>query len=399
MKKLFSLLLLLSLLISACAPTAQTVEEVQVTESTATAEEIQVEPQSAVAPQATPLPDEVNAPLIEAPSIINIEMIDEVYGWAITEENIVRTNDGGVTWYDVTPGNLADAGYLVYPHFFDATHAWIQFPDMNKFPNGGTLYHTADGGNTWESFTTPFSGGALHFFDEQNGWMMADLGVGAGSMAISIFKTSDSGKTWERVYTNDPNIAGAGETLPLGGIKNVILPLDANNAWVGGIVYAPGEMYLFRSKDGGKTWLQINVVLPEQAADGEVSVLGIQFVSENKGLLALRITSETPQTILYATEDGGNIWSLLPVTFEGYGVLETPSASEMIFYTDDQFYVTNDAGETIQQITPEIAFGESLTDMSFVNAQTGWVVTTSPANERMLFKTTDSGATWSPLIP
>ena len=396
MKPYLSFLFLLLLLLSACAPASPNVEASKVPEATQTMEESQVAPLTVV---ETPLPAVVEAPILEAPSIVNIEMLDEVYGWAITEERIIRTNDGGVTWYNVTPGNLADAGYLVYTSFLDANTAWVQFPDMNKYPNGGKLYRTIDGGLTWETFTTPFSGGSLHFVDPNNGWMMADLGVGAGSMAVSIFQTSDGGKTWNRTYTNDPNLAEASDTLPLGGIKNLILPLDAETAWVGGVVYAPGQTYLFRSDDGGKTWFNINLVLPENTAESELSLQDMVFITPTNGLLALRITSETPQTIVYITEDGGNTWVQSPVAFEGYGILETPSASEMIFYTADQFYVTKDAGVTIQQISPEIKFGDSIIDMSFANSQTGWVITASPSNERTLYKTTDGGTTWTPLIP
>jgi len=397
MKRFISFFFLFSLLVSACAPASQTTEESTVVESTATAEESQLAPQSAIAPQNTPLPNEINAPLIDSPAIVNIEMLDEVYGWAVTDENIIRTNDGGVTWYDVTPANLADAGYLVYTDFFDATHAWVQFPDMNKYPNGGRLFRTSDGGITWESFATPFSGGSIHFVDKSNGWVMADLGVGAGSMAVSVFQTSDGGKTWERTYTNDPNLADSGDTLPLGGIKNLIVPLNTKTAWVGGVVYAPGQTYLFRSDDGGATWFNINLILPENSTESELSVQGMIFVSPKEGLLALRVTSDTPETIVYITKDGGNTWTQSPVAFEGYGILETPSASEMIFYIADQFYVTKDAGVNVEQIMPDIKFGDSIVDMSFANSQTGWVVAYNSSNERILYKTTDGGETWTAL--
>lgn len=189
-------------MLAACTPASPTTEALNAptpaaaATATAAAEEFQPSPQSAVVPQDTPLPNEINAPVIESPSIINIEMLDEIYGWAVTEENIIRTNDGGVTWYDVTPASLANAGYLVYPNFLNEATAWVQFPDMNRYPNGGKLYRTTNGGATWDSFNTPFSGGALHFTDEQNGWMLSDLGVGAGSMAVSIFQTGDGGATW-----------------------------------------------------------------------------------------------------------------------------------------------------------------------------------------------------------
>lgn len=409
MRIFLSMFFLSSLLLSACAsatPAAQTVDTETASESVPTATQAATEEapteavaQPALAPQETALPAIAEAPIIDSPSILNIEMLDETHGWGITEEQIVRTDDGGVTWYDVTPASLADAGYLIYPNFLDANTAWVQFPDMNNYPNGGTLYRTSDGGLSWRSVATPFSSGALKFVDADNGWMMADLGVGAGSMAVSIFRTSDGGVAWERAYTNDPNIEGASDTLPLGGIKNFILPLNANSAWVGGVVYAPGETYLFRSDDAGKTWFNIKLVLPENVAQSELSVQAVKFLSTTDGLLTLRITSDAPQTVIFATGDGGNTWVQLPVAFEGYGILETPSASEMIFYTADQFYVTKDAGLNITLVEPNILFGDSIIDMSFVSAQRGWVITSSPSNERTLYRTEDGGATWTPLIP
>lgn len=402
MKRFITLALLLSVLINACAPEAQATQVPELIQPTATptgTEEPQVQPLALETPQGTPLPPAIDAPLIESPSILNIEMLDEVFGWAVTEEDIIRTNDGGATWYDVTPPDLVDAGYLVFIDILDAERAWVQSPDMNRYPNGGMLYRTRDGGLTWETFDTPFSGGSIHFLDENNGWVMADLGVGAGSMAVSIFKSADGGATWDRVYTNDPNLEGAGESLPLGGIKNFILPLDGTTAWVGGVIYAPGAVYLYRSGDGGNTWSNIELVLPEGSAESELNVVDIEFISPTDGLLAIRKSAETPEILVYRTTDGGNTWDRLDVDFTGYGILETPSSAELIFYAADQFYVTNDAGATIRQVTPDIPFGTSIVDMSFVNSQTGWVVFADANGMRILYKTTDSGATWIQQAP
>ncbi|MFN8433160.1 MAG: hypothetical protein U0V18_04035 [Anaerolineales bacterium] len=395
MKRFLSFLFVLTLLVSACAPAVATTAAPEASEPAATGTE---EPQAfSQAALNTPLPAVAEAPIIESPAILSIQMLNEVNGWALTEEDVVRTNDGGVTWYKVTPKNLKDAGYLVNTDFLDENTAWVQFPDMNKYPNGGTLYHTTNGGLTWESFSTPFSGGYIQFIDANNGWMLSDLGVGAGSMAVSVFQTSDAGKTWNRTYTNDPNLADASDTLPLGGIKNLILPLNTKTAWIGGVVYAPGETYLFRSDDNGKTWVNINLILPQEAAGSELSVIGMVFLSPKTGLLALRVATETPKTIVYVTQDGGNTWTQSEVSFEGYGLLETPSANEMVFYVNDQFYVTKDAGVTVQEIIPDVKFGDAIMDMSFANAQTGWIVASDASGNYILYKTTDGGSTWTVL--
>ena len=399
---LFSILLVM--LITACAaPETQTETALGATKSqpaaTPTMEEGTSVPQSTVAPQGTPLPVEIAASVVESPSIISIDMMDEVYGWAVTEDNIIHTNDGGATWYDVTPPGLTEAGYSVFPEFLDVTHAWIQVVDPNNYPNGGTLYRTSDGGLTWAMFATPFSAGDMEFLDANNGWILADLGVGAGSMAVSVFQTNNGGETWIRVYTNDPNLEGSEETLPLSGLKIMLVPLNMKTAWVGGVIYAPGTVYLFRTDDAGKTWFDISLILPGEAQASELGVEMIQFLSPKQGMLALRMTSAKPQTILYTTNDGGNTWGLLPVTIPGIGRFAVPSAEEIIVYADSRFHVTDDAGTTFDVVDPDIAFGNSITSMSFVNSKTGWVVTTSPTGRRILYKTTDGCQTWFPLIP
>ncbi len=403
MKKYFSFLFLLIFITACAAPATEivllpepTATEAAVVETTAT--EIQAAAQSALAPENTPLPAVVEAPIIESPSIIFIDMMDEVYGWGITETEVVSTNDGGVTWYNVTPPGLIDVGYSVFTDFLDKSHAWVQTVDPNNYPNGGSIYRTTDGGLTWEAFQTPFSAGDMEFLDADNGWMMADLGVGAGSMAIAIFQTTDGGASWNRTYTNDPSIEGAGDSLPLGGIKVMMVPLDMNTAWVGGVVYSSGSTYLFRTDDGGKTWSQVTMMLPGKAQSSELTIEQVKFFSPTQGFLAIRLTSNSLETIFYITQDGGQTWNPAPASLPNSGKLEIPSATEMIFYYNSQFYVTKDAANTFETITPNVAFGEFLTDMNFVNASTGWVITTSPTNQRTLYKTTDGGLTWFPLI-
>jgi len=412
MRKRTTLIILLSLLSACTMPFARDIAAGPAVEVQNTAEAIKSTAENTAAiehtptveytptVEHTPLPKEITAPLLKSPSIASIDMLDEVYGWALTETQVIRTNDGGAAWYDVTPEGISEVGYGASTEFMDVDHAWIQFPDPNNFPNAGILYRTSDGGMTWTSTATPFNGGDISFVDANNGWMMADLGAGAGSMAVSIFQTKDGGGTWNRTYTNDPNLEGSGDTLPLGGLKGWIVPLDMQTAWVGGVVYAPGTVYLFRTDDAGKTWFRINLVLPPQAESADLAVEGLRFASSTAGILVLRIRGENgPQTLIYRTNDGGNTWTPAPAGVPDSGRLEIVSAQEIVLYGSDQFYVTRDAAQTWNLVPPDIVFGESLTGMSFVNSSSGWVITTDPSNRRILYKTTDGGATWYPLAP
>lgn len=354
----------------------------------------------------TPAPEVLNASPVEAPGLFDTQFLNELDGWGVTETQIVRTNDGGITWYNVTPPDIAEAGSTVGMFVLDQERAWVQKPDFNNFPNNGLLYRTVDGGLTWTISSTPFSGGDLNFIDVNHGWMLADLGVGAGSNAVAVFQTLDGGATWTQTYTNDPNQPDAADSLPLSGLKSDLVPVNMQTAWVTGVVYAEGSVYLYRTDDGGHSWSPVTMPLPAGAEKDQLSIEKDQmkFVSPADGFFALSISTQTgeytTQTAVYITRDAGNTWTFAPTLIPGTGTFDFLSAEEAIIYNGEQFYVTRDAAQTWTAISPNLDFGESFAGMDFVNPGTGWMHTFDiNTQHRSLYRTNDGGATWLPVIP
>jgi photosystem II stability/assembly factor-like uncharacterized protein len=350
----------------------------------------------------TPSPARIEAPLVESPAIITLHMFNELNGWAVTDVAIARTNDGGLTWYNVSPPDMTETGYSVGTFFLDNDHAWVQKPDPEQYPNSGTLYRTTDGGRTWENFVVPYSGGDLSFVDSENGWVLADLGVGAGSNAVAMFQTTDGGASWEKTYTNDPNEADASDSLPLGGIKSDLVPLDMNQAWVTGVTYAPGEVYLYRTVNQGKSWKHMSLPLPPGAENFELAIDKDQmkFVSPIDGYLAMRMSGDATQTAVYVTHDAGSTWNLTPTVLDGAGTSSFLTRQEAVIFNGEQFQVTRDEAQTWSAVVPDISFEETFAGMEFVNLMSGWVITMDPStSHRSLYRTQDGGSTWLPVVP
>jgi len=390
MKRIVSFLFLLSLVLTACnAPTTPASQPVEDT------------PTPAPYYPDTPSPPEINAPLVDAPAIVSIDFLNSLDGWALTETQVVRTNDGGITWYNVTPPNVTETGYTVEMFVLDNDHVWLQQPDYDNYPHSGFLYRTTDGGLTWIRTPVPFSNGRPQFLDVNNGWMLVGLGVAAGSNAVAVYQTTDGGSNWMQKYINDPANPDAVETLPFGGLKSGLAPVNMQTAYVYGVTYASGVIYLFRTNDGGVNWSEVTLPLPPGAENFELGIDPDQmkFVTPNDGFIVVRFTGDVYQAAVYVTHDGGATWTLTPTLIPEGGSAAFLSADEMVLYNGNQFYVTKDAARTWSIIPPDIKFDKYFAMMDFVNPNTGWVIAANPETDHLsLYKTNDGGVTWLSII-
>jgi photosystem II stability/assembly factor-like uncharacterized protein len=351
-------------------------------------------PPTSVPPTQTQ-PVTINLPLVDSPQLTQFYFLNENDGWGVTELQVIRTNDGGATWYDATPAASAQFGYAPSV-FFDAQTAWILISSDDT--TTGTLHHTTDGGSNWNSSAVPFGYASLQFLDSSNGFAMADLGAGAGSQGVAIYKTTDAGTTWQMVFQHEP---GMEKSLPLGGQKYGFTFLDASRGWVGGTLPVDNYIYLYRTRDGGAAWSEVNLALPAGYESAQTGNYGPQFFSATEGILVVNLVMSSDPgfvTVVYRTGDGGETWA--PGQVISFGrPSDFHSASDGVAWGGGQFYVTRDAGQTWGAVTPNEDFNASLSSFQFASPLIGWALTTNEASDPSLYKTTDGGTTWTLLIP
>ncbi len=296
----------------------------------------------------------------------------------------------------VTGVNSVGFGGTFY--FLDDKHGWLLSGDITANPSSGILYRTQDGGTKWQSSSVNFATGYLVFVNASNGWMMADLGGAAGSNAVAIFQTTDGGQTWNQMYTNDPTQPGAASTLPLGGQKYGITPADMQKAWVGGVIYTPGVIYLYATEDAGKTWALQPVQIPSGYEQSQPDTLAPQFVTLHDAFLPVTLQNQFGGMLaVYYSHDGGADWALTPTLIPGGGTMDFVSATDGFVWNGTEFYVTHDGAKTWTTISPGVPFGDSFAGMDFITNSVGFVLTNDVTGTRNLYKTTDGGATWTTL--
>jgi photosystem II stability/assembly factor-like uncharacterized protein len=341
-----------------------------------------------------------------------IRMTGPSTGWASTAmHEVLHTNDGGIHWTEVTPAvpvrQLTVLTSLI---------AWVQSCMPSGMPKRCELLRTTDGGRAWrdmgalptfreKSNPTPFVlGGALNFIDARHGWFMTGAGA-LGSMDVDIDRTSDGGRAWARVATDDSRDERSG--LPFGGDKSDITFLNSTTGWVTGYIAGCDRgTYLFVSHDAGRTWGRQELPVPVEITHKDEWTMAPTFFSARDGVLPVSIsyasTAEhcesgraTTIIVFYTTHDDGATWTYTTPVALTPGNRRPPSS----FADRDHgwvaegkvLYLTADGGHrwAILALAPDFA---DIQQLDFVSPQLGWAVRETVP---LLLKTTDGGQTWT----
>ncbi|MCL6566447.1 MAG: glycosyl hydrolase [Acidobacteriia bacterium] len=285
--------------------------------------------------------------------------------------------------------------------------------DPNTFYFGavaGGVWKTTDGGNTW----TPIfdkqpvaSIGAIAVAPSDPNVIYVGTGEacirGNISHGNGVYKSTDAGKTWQHVGLEDTRTIGA----------LIVHPKNPDIAYVAalGHVYGPNtERGVFRTTDGGKTWEKVLY------KDEKTGAIDIAFVPSNPRILfaALWEAHRTPWSLssggpgsgLYKSTDGGTSWRRLEGNGLPRGILGRIGVSvsgadpnrvwALIEAEDGGLYRSDDGGETWQLINADRTFRQRAWYYTHVvadpqNRETVYVLNVG------LHRSTDGGRTFTTL--
>jgi len=349
-------------------------------------------------------------------TITTIHMLDANTGWAtggaaIVGDHVLHTADGGNTWKDVTPPEPASAPESpsrAIGFFMDTNTAWVAYNYFNVggAAAAGTVWRTADGGQTWQASALInwadagdyFDPTDMQFLDAQNGWLLVHLGVGMSHDYVALFHTTDGGLNWER--TVDPLL----NNLQMSCEKTGMVFVDSQTGWVTGDCHgvAPG-VFLQTTRDGGQTWQTPELPPPADQPDlFKQDTVGCGTYDPAPHGLVVRCVhfTEDPirtESFLYTTADGGQTWQPLSlpiasasVTFLNPNVgwaTGTPDPNNPTASRD--IYQTSDGGKTWAR-AGTVAWSGAF---DFVTEQQGWAI--AQAGEALaLVATTNGGRKW-----
>lgn len=282
--------------------------------------------------------------------------LDTTDEWTLKNYSYSRTIDGGHTWINGTFPGIQAEGYLCHIFAKGEQKVWISFFDYSE---GGKIFHTSDGGQTWNQLIGPFEDifiGALHFWDNDHGVIWGD----PADNQFSIFTTSDGGTSWVKVSSeNMPPAIDDGEYTIFGNRA-----VQGDNVW-----FDTWYNRVFYSGDKGHTW----TVWDNPSADHT----GLDVQADEDHFLYYIMVSESGgggyTYELYRRHPDESDWTnLTPTDHSNYisGFSHVPGTKTLIANLNNETRVSYDHGDTWTTIDIDTTFRRGY--VSFVNDQTGY---------------------------
>lgn len=337
--------------------------------------------------------------------------VDATHGWIAADTMVYRTTDGGSTWSD-SGAWMTDMGgnYLAYTavDFADADNGWMI--------GSGHVFQTTNGGVTVTEQTIP---GGLNVSEVQA--VSSTTAFAYRYTTTGFLVTENGGNTWEqRTFTGT-----AYENRGPYGFA----------ACTPSLIYAQVGLDLLKSTNGGSTWTTQTVTSLDlgddpymvYTVDGDASGSRVYVLSdggdlhassdggatwekrqEHGSLYSLDAPSSTSvfavkSSRVKGSTDGGGTWydANGGETTHPYIAVDFTSETTGNAITPYAYARTSDGGAN-WDVRSLATLGINLTalgDMTFLGSDPsiGWIAGTPPYGSPTVYKTVDSGETWTSL--
>jgi photosystem II stability/assembly factor-like uncharacterized protein len=270
---------------------------------------------------------------------------------------IWQTNDAGVVWKPIFDSqHVASIGALaVAPSNPQVIYAGTGESDIRSdLSSGDGVYKSTDGGQSWSNLglrdTKQISKVIVDPRDANIVYVAALGHAYTPNAERGVFKSTDGGTTWAKILDQGPDI-GASDLAIATASPDVLFATMWHARRPPWSIYAPiggPGSGLYRSRDGGSTWMHLTGAgLP----DGDWGRTAVGVSADGKRVYAL---IDAKKGGLYRSDDGGNTWTLANsdrrITSRAWyfgNITVDPQNPDVIYMPNVALYRSEDGGKTI----------------------------------------------------
>ena len=300
-------------------------------------------------------------------SLSDVRFWDENNGFVIGGASLLTTNNGGDSWqsYELPVLAISLGDPLIDMELIDGNKAIVVGRDgiILYTNNKGLVWERRTGLNAEENFT------GVSFINSEIGYLVGYRPSGSNYTSF-LYKTTDGGENWTELFSNYSYFT-----------FDDVLFINENI----GYMWKGDELY--KTIDGGEEFSLTGM-------SGQGFIKKVQFTDINTGYLSAGNN-------IFKTVDGGNTWAQTDFYVEWTTGTFTINNNFLYYST----YVANaiykvdlNSGTEIYSNFEQDGYA---TDIFFINDSVGYIVGKKEQSldsmGRFIYKTVDSGLTWTPL--
>ncbi|MGI9012829.1 MAG: WD40/YVTN/BNR-like repeat-containing protein [Phycisphaerales bacterium] len=285
-----------------------------------------------------------------------------------------RTTDGGVNWVPLTDHmpTTSIGALALHPTNEDIIYAGTgeaNYANHSRYGLG--LYKSTDGGDTWQQLAeSTFAGrcfSKLIIDPQQPNVMYASITRAGGfpelaaakmhpdaQGLIGVFKSTDSGVSWQHLSNGLPNLSATDLALDPANTSNLYAAI--------GRIFGHADNGIYKSTNGGASWTRLSNGLPTTNVGRTTVAIA---PSDPQRLYAMFVNPASPTgggastKGAFRSDDGGASWTAIPLGSiqASYGwylsvISVKPDDPNTAIFGGLSLRRTTDAGSSFATITP-----------------------------------------------
>ncbi|MCX7908930.1 MAG: glycosyl hydrolase [Ignavibacteria bacterium] len=260
---------------------------------------------------------------------------------------------------------------------------------------GDGVYKSTDGGKTWKNVGLKKSehiGKIVIHPRNSNIVYVASQGPlwGPGGDR-GLYKTTDGGKNWEAILTISENTGVTDVVMDPRDPDVLYCASYQRRRHVWTLINGGPEAAIYKTTDGGKTWEKLQNGLPS----GDLGRIGLGISPANPDYIYAIIEGNENKGGIYRSTDRGASWEKRNSWFSGsaqyyHEVFCDPKNPERVFFIDTYLRLTEDGGKTLKIVSNKNRHVDDHVVWIDPDDTKHWLV----GGDGGLYETFDDGQTW-----
>jgi len=319
---------------------------------------------------------------------------------AVGSGGVWKTTNSGTTWQSIFDGQGSYSIGCLTLDPQDPDIVWVGTGENvggRHVGYGDGIYRSRDGGRTWENLglkqSEHIGNIVVHPEDSDVVWVAAQGPLWAPGGERGVYRTTDGGQTWEQVLAAGP-YTGANEVRLDPSDPDVLYAaLHQRFRDVAALINGGPETGIHKSTDGGATWRELTVGLPEQ----DMGKIGLAISPQDPQVVYAAIELGRRQGGFWRSADGGESWEQRSdKVARGTGphyyqeIFASPHAFDRVYFMDVRMSVTHDGGTTFVEVGEEFKHVDNHA-LAFVNHDPDYLLAGCDGG---LYESWDLGRHW-----